>query len=573
MLTKGQIRKQVFSTVASVINIHPEYVTAAGVRWLATSITKRLTGQLQSLPHLTEANSVGRLEPLNATKRDTNFLLGGSDAYSPSRDGEYQAPRHTHLTNEGNPMSQTDTKITPDEHSDVVGGSTAGRVLACTGSVVLNQQVKAAHKERIYQSLKDQGIPEGATAGELSESIDIIYREETTSTYANEGTACHEAIAWILENDAEETDVIEKTFEGVEITNEIYAEQISPALREFDNFCDIVLEEDGEELEFLVERRCQMPGIPNAFGTSDIVGRTSKRVVIWDWKFGAGVAVSPEENDQLRYYARSALHTERKWFDASDFDVNENNHFTDNLRVDLVICQPRIGEGYYQLWQTDYKDLEAFRQRLIMAVAKALSPDAEFKQGSHCRWCDAKPSCPAKQDLAQRILATVDDAIDAHEDEDVKTSVALKAHEVQFTPNDLGDWVDDITDIMEWCKSIQVLARKELDAGRLVSGKKLVKAIGDSAWMIDDKKVDERLGRYKMPLDVRRIFKVISATQARKFFKDDEKKLAAINKIIERPDRGVKMVDEDAKGEAIVTLSETVKNVAEKLKGLTDGNS
>src|SRR5690606_3751258 len=116
-----------------------------------------------------------------------------------------------------------------------------------------------------------------------------------------------------------------------------------PALQGFDDYCDMVFEEDGEELVFVVEKKCQVPGIPGAFGTSDIVGKTSKRMVIWDWKFGAGKPVSPVENNQLRFYGRGAAFTMKEWLGFPEGNKEGQPDF--DLRVDLVISQPRIGDG------------------------------------------------------------------------------------------------------------------------------------------------------------------------------------------------------------------------------------
>ena len=476
----------------------------------------------------------------------------------------------------------TDTKITPDEHSDVVGGSTAGRVLACPGSVKLNQAVKAAHITRIAKMLAGQ---EGfevvnpdlirdtnleACPKDFIEAVHVMYREETTSEYAAEGTGLHEAVAWVLDNDEEPESVVDRTFEGILITPTLYSDAVIPALNGFDDYCDQVFEEDGEDLEFVVEKRCQLPGIPGAFGTSDIIGKTSKRIVVWDWKFGAGVPVSPIENDQLRFYGRSAAHTMSEWLGFPDGGKQGQPDM--DLRVDLVISQPRVGDGDPQVWTTTYKDLEDFRWRLVAAVAEATGEDPKVRRGDHCKWCEAKHICPAKQQLGQRILERVDDALDEMpgDETDVNVKKALKEQEVQFTPQDLADWLQDAQDIEDWVKHVRALAYEELTAGREVAGKELDQGLKDSSW-VEGVDVDRRLAEYGLDVHERRAVKPISPTVARKLVKakGDQKKIKLLETIIERLPGSYKMVPAGTAKNPVKPVAEKVAALHEKLKDKT----
>ena len=467
------------------------------------------------------------------------------------------------------PKNDNGIKITPDEHSDVVGGSTADRVVACPGSVKLNRTVKAAHKARITQQVieahgivvADDGTMSGVDKSAFAAAVEAAYREETTSTYAAEGTGLHEAMAWILENDEEPESVVDRTFEGVLITPELYEECVVPALQGFDDYCDRVFEEDGEELIFTVEERCQLPGIEGAFGTSDIIGKTKKRMVIWDWKFGAGVAVSPVENNQLRFYARAAAHTKRAWFDFVSDDPAADTR-PGKKQVDLVISQPRIGDGEPQVWTTTYQDLEDFRLRLVDAVELAMQDDAPVQSGPHCKWCEAKHICPAKQQLGQRIV------------ERVKVKAAPKTSEVSFTPQDVADWLQDADDIETWVKHVRALAFAELKAGRSVVGKELDQGLGNAAWLpdLDDKTLDHHMESYGLSLEDRRVVKPVSPTVARKAVKatGDKEKMALLETIIHRPVGGIKMVPAGTAKNPVKLVSEQVASIAEKLRGKSD---
>lgn len=503
------------------------------------------------------------------------------------------------------------------EHSTTVGGSSAARVLACPGSVVLNQKVAAQHKQRVLdligrrwqqevilrELLAGDGRPDSdmtladalpvtvakvegvwqerhgseprltldAAPQVLLDLVEAQYREETTSEYAQEGTDLHSAMEWLLLEGEEPETVADRTFGKTHITPTLFSEAILPAMEEFDRYLDRVLDEDGEEMDFKVEVRGEIPGVPGAFGTTDIAGRTSKRLLIWDWKFGAGVKVGAEDNKQGKFYGRALCYTLQDWL---GFPLDpDTNQFDKNLRIDIAICQPRIGDGEVDIWTTSYGELEAFRMDLVRAMAEALGDNPTFRQGDHCRWCEAKHICPAKQQLMTRVLERIDNGAEHAADatdtdiEDVSVSAAvMHAVTTEFTPDDLAEWLREADEVEEWAKGVRSLARSELDAGREVTGKALDQRLGNASWTDDEDKIDARLGRYGLSVSERRVVNTISPTVARKLLKGDEKHAALLEKVIHRPLGKVVMVDADAVKNPPVSVSETVASVGARVK-------
>ena len=457
-------------------------------------------------------------------------------------------------------------------HSDVVGGSSAKRVINCPGSVKLNQKVAHAHKTRILQQLnKEYGTEDAGDSLEdcgkaMLAKIEKIYREETTSPYAQEGTDLHSAMEFILENDEEPESVVDRTFGKTLITPTLYSEAIIPALHSFDDYLDEVYEEDGEDLQFLVERKGEIPGVPSGFGTADIVGKTSKRMVIWDWKFGAGVPVSPVENEQGLFYGRALAHTDAEWF---AFPTDESGQFEKDLRVDIVIAQPRVGDGRAQVWTTTYGRLEEFRWVLVRAVGDALGDAPRFEGGSHCKWCEAKHICPLKQNIAGKILERMDAAKDDIVDDDgndasMKDVVADMV--ADFTPEDLAEWLREGEELMEWIKGVKALAYSELDAGRDVPGKGLDQGLTNAQWTEDFATIDRALGRYGLEVKDRRDVSNISPTQARKLLKGDEKNAKLVEKYIDRRPGKVTMKDIDKVKNPVTPMKDRIAGLADKLK-------
>ena len=388
-----------------------------------------------------------------------------------------------------------EVKHTPDEHSDIVGGSTAGRVIACPKSVTLERAAVAAHKERIIGSMIVEGLlPPSMTLDFLSPEqravVDSVFREEDTTDAAREGTGLHEAIAWILENDEEAESVVDRTFEGILITVSLFSEAIVPALDAFDAYLDKIEGEDQEVAQFLVEKRCQMPGLSGVYGTSDIIIKTSKRVVIWDWKMGGASQPMPDLNPQLMFYGRAAINSYFDWLGFAE-DPNKPGQLPDDTRIDLVICGPR-DRGDYDLWTTNYAELERFRMELIRAVSDALGDNPTINKGTHCKWCKAKPTCPAHVAVGQRIFEHIDKVLDAEPEKNLPE--AIEAQAATFTPEDLAEMYLDVKEYEEYAKAIHNLVDREIAAGR--GGPipyKHVNKIGNRTWVGPEKTIERRM--------------------------------------------------------------------------------
>ena len=236
------------------------------------------------------------------------------------------------------------------QHSRIVGGSTAKRVINCPGSV----------------ALVDKMPP------------------QPSSSYADEGTLLHDTIADVLNCVGEpETFLGRKHAEAV-LTQDLIDAKLLPALASLDSV------DPDNLMTYMVETRVGFGDLlPDVFGSTDLLGRIDGRAVVLDWKFGDGVPVSPEENAQLLFYAAAAKRTpQTQWvFDGAD-------------EVELIIVQPPS----VKRWVTTPARVEAFEQELVAAVKTALKPDAPLAAGDHCRWCAAKPVCPLMTGAVDRMV-------------------------------------------------------------------------------------------------------------------------------------------------------------------------
>ena len=303
-------------------------------------------------------------------------------------------------------------------HSTIVGGSTAKRVLACPGSVALVQKVPPA----------------------------------PSSSYADEGTLLHQVVADIMENGLEPAKFIGADYNNIVLTEDLYNEKLYPALLYFEE-----LDPEGQ-MELAVETRVSFGDyLPNVFGSCDILGRIGDRAYVVDWKFGAGVPVIAEENPQLLFYAAAARCTEAvKWI------------FEGVTDIECVIIQPTRGMSR---WVTTPARLDTFERELKRAVKIAQQPDAPLKDGSHCRFCAAKPICPIKTGEVDRAVVTTIKALNVDE---------------------LGHYLQMAKRLEEWTSDLYKLATQLLEKDVAVPGWKLVPKRASRQW------VDEELAKVEL---------------------------------------------------------------------------
>ena len=235
------------------------------------------------------------------------------------------------------------------QHSNIVGGSTAKRVINCPGSVALVQKMPP----------------------------------QPSSEHADRGTLLHNVISEILEDKPFTLGV---KYNDQVLTQELYDEKIAVALQLLDEV------DPDKEMMYEVETRVGFGDLlPGVFGSTDLIGRIGDRAIVLDWKFGDGVMVDAVENPQLMFYAAAAMRTpEAAWaFDGA-------------TEIECIIVQPPM----IRRWVTTKERIAAFELELVSAVKAAQQPNAKLSSGDHCRWCNAKSICPVMTGAVDRALKT-----------------------------------------------------------------------------------------------------------------------------------------------------------------------
>lgn len=138
--------------------------------------------------------------------------------------------------------------------------------------------------------------------------------------------------------------------------------------------------------EIMVETRIHLAFIhPEMFGTFDgAVVDHFGTLHVFDYKYGAGHAVSPKENLQMIFYGIGL---------AAKYHWNFK-------RVRLWIIQPRI-KGYDGplFWELGILELKERVRQFEDAVERVETQPNKYVEGSWCHWCKAKSKCPLKQQV------------------------------------------------------------------------------------------------------------------------------------------------------------------------------
>jgi hypothetical protein len=244
--------------------------------------------------------------------------------------------------------------IEPATHSRF-GGSVAARILRCPASVGLVEKVP----EHLRRS----------------------------SAYAERGTALHAAMARLLgDNPPALGSLVRKRISSYTIT----ADDVENGLRPVLAYADALL--DVPRAEFYLEHRVVFPAIAGAFGTVDLLVHIDNTVHVVDYKFGAlHVPVLYPDGDgdllspQLMFYGAAARHSLPEFFAGVKTIV-------------LTIVQPMSIEPDAEMVssvEVSDADLDTFIVAFGAACEKALSEAPPLARGKWCRFCPARPICPA----------------------------------------------------------------------------------------------------------------------------------------------------------------------------------
>ncbi|HAT3920671.1 TPA: DUF2800 domain-containing protein [Kluyvera ascorbata] len=274
----------------------------------------------------------------------------------------------------------------------------------------------------------------------------------------------------------------------------------------------------AQDNELLVEQRVDFShivGVPESFGTADAVIIAGNELQIHDLKYGRGVQVFAEQNEQLQLYALGAL---EQFSMLYDFET-----------VRLFIHQPRL--NHVSEWALTVAELEAFGERAQEAAANVIVmfniaecegveslPVENFTPGEkQCRFCKAKAICTAQK--MQHMQTAAGDFEDLTKPVSEIISDA-SARVPLLTIEQLAEIYSQADFIESWLKAVRDRVNNELNAGHVVPGFKLVTGKqGNRAW--GDEEAARALLKDQFRYKTEEVFdlKLISPTKAEKLIK------------------------------------------------------
>lgn len=270
--------------------------------------------------------------------------------------------------------------------------------------------------------------------------------------------------------------------------------------------------------ELLVEQRVDFShivGVEESFGTADGVIIAGNELQIHDLKYGKGVRVDAEQNEQLQLYALGALEQFSMLYDFAT--------------VRLFIHQPRL--NHVSEWALTMEELQAFGERVQEAAASVIVmfniadcegvetlPLENFTPGEkQCRFCKASAICTARQKLHFNTIAG--DFVDLTQSTGEQLAEAVKRVPL-LTAEQLAEVYSQADFIESWLKTVRDRVNSELNAGHPVPGFKLVTGKqGNRAW--SDEEAARALLKDQFRYKTEEVFdlKLISPTKAEKLIK------------------------------------------------------
>lgn len=310
-------------------------------------------------------------------------------------------------------------------------------------------EIQAAHSRWGASSYSRWSEKHGGCPGSIQMCQGL---QSVESEYAKEGTLAHAHGAAILEKH-----FFDKPMPQLEPLDKAGMDAVQV-------YVDFVKEEtlkckrQDPAGELLIEHRFDLSAVAEGcFGTADAViyFPEEKRLLVADYKHGAGISVDVEDNLQLQYYGLGALLS--------------TGHPCDT--VELAIIQPRCEheDGPIRRWTFSSIQLLDFAADLADDVQSTKQQNAPLRPGKHCRFCPAAPTkCPAIKDKAQ-ALAKLE-----------------FAPTLSYDPAQLDQALKFLPALESWIKQVREFAYGEAMHGRIPPGWKLVEKRGTRKWTVTD---------------------------------------------------------------------------------------
>lgn len=258
---------------------------------------------------------------------------------------------------------------------------------------------------------------------------------------------------------------------------------------------------DSPGAKMIVEKRVSLERWvgPGEFGTTDaaICDPIRWRMIGFDWKYGQGVPVSPERNDQAILYLLGAwssfardmfaqflvdqeeetegprpIQPGRTYLTLDNID-DERPGWEDDIAVTIVIEQPRAPGGG-GVWETNLGWLLREGAKIRRDADLTLEPDAPIVPGEkQCKFCAAAKFNTCKERV-KNLLESVGGDFDDLEDDFIAEEPMNLFDKRALSPEARSQLLLHSDQIKKMLEELHLEAYRDAESGRPVPGMKLV---------------------------------------------------------------------------------------------------
>jgi uncharacterized protein DUF2800 len=296
---------------------------------------------------------------------------------------------------------------------------------------------------------------------------------QPVSSYAKDGTKAHAVAEFALRKnvDAFKASEMYDKDDGVDVG--ISMEMVEAVQVYLDVIDEDIFKYKMKKSDLEIEKQFVLSHIhPNARGTNDAnLGVFLDRLIVYDFKYGKGVAVEAEENKQGMYYALGALQ-------GGDYDT-----------IEIVIVQPRAihRDGPVRRWTISKSDLLVFGRELKGKIIATEDVDARLTCGDWCQkyFCPALAVCPAVRGKVDEVAVGIFDSVAPKRDLPIPETLSQR---------DLKNVLDTIPILDAWIKAVEEYSLNLANNGGIVEGYKLVQKRAIRQWK-DERDVIDQFGK------------------------------------------------------------------------------
>lgn len=342
------------------------------------------------------------------------------------------------------------------------------------------------HSERGHALLSASGAARWTSCpGSVNQEKDL---PDVESVFAQEGTLAHEMCELKLKHYIDPKSFGKRKLNAAlkELkNNELYQKEMDGYT---DDYVDFIKE---KALEFTsnptidIERRVDFSTwVPEGYGTCDCIIVGGNKLTIVDFKYGKGVQVDADNNEQLLLYALGA------------YELNKTFYSIDTIEMNVV--QPRVNN--YSTSTIPVIDLLLWGEHFRECAEKALSDNAELVPSNKaCKFCKVKGFCVARAE------------------KNIELAKVTELNPNEIPKDKIAYYLEIGEDIEKWVKDLKAYALSLCLKGDEVEGLKAVAGRTTRVWAdsdlayktLVDKGIDEALIYEKVPLTLAKLEKAL----------------------------------------------------------------